>query len=669
MKARGVLEALYPLPAWETVPPADPFRIFERGGRNIISQFPEIGLPDALGQLQRLEEPGRPDIRQSNRGPGTGVARRDPGAQHHQDPAQRPVHLVPRHQRPARRLPHLGLRLAATSSTPTTATRATPAPTPRFGHWGTTQTADPTIPKDEPGHPLQHEFTRAIPSSQCMICHMHQPNMFVNTFLGYTMWDYESDAPLMWPKQELNRSLTEQRQILDRNPEAAAVRGLWGDVEFLSKVWTDVNPKAKDTQFADYHGHGWNFRAVYKRDRKGHLLDAARQDRAQRRARQVQARGPHVLDPRRRRHAVRRLPLRPGRARQRPALRRGRGRGRDRLQGLPRHGPGPTRPCAPATRPPRRRAPTSTLLRTPDGRRRFEWKGNELYQRSMVDPKLEWRMSLVKDTVDPASDRLQRQGRAREADGQGHDHGVEPGRADQEPRPRRRLDDLLHLPHLVDHAAAAAATCRSRPTGRRRASTTRAASAATSPPTTRRSRATRCSSSGKHSTVKGNIIAPVRSSSALVLSSTNINRERIYVQQPPISASGYSSQAFAPHYPHTERKTETKTCTDCHLSENNDNNAIMAQLLLHGTNFVNFVGFNAWVGEAGGIEAVSVTEWDEPQAVIGSYLHRYAYPSRYEAHQKARPRAADLLRPERRPRPAACSCAASTSWRPRAAAA
>ena len=31
----------------------------------------------------------------------------------------------------------------------------------------------------------------------------------------------------------------------------------------------------------------------------------------------------------------------------------------------------------------------------------------------------------------------------------------------------------------------------------------------------------------------------------------------------------------------------------------NDNNAIMAQLLLLGTNFVNFVGYNAWVGEAG----------------------------------------------------------------------
>src|SRR5258708_15935464 len=60
----------------------------------------------------------------------------------------------------------------------------------------------------------------------------------------------------------------------------------------------------------------------------------------------------------------------------------------------------------------------------------------------------------------------------------------------------------------------------------------------------------------------------------------------------------------------------------------------MAQLLLLGTNFVNFIGYNAWVGEAGSIEAVQVTEWDEPQAVIGSYLHRYAYPDWYAEHEK-----------------------------------
>jgi hypothetical protein len=137
---------------------------------------------------------------------------------------------------------------------------------------------------------------------------------------------------------------------------------------------------------------------------------------------------------------------------------------------------------------------------------------------------------------------------------------------------------------------------------------------------------------GRHMTTKGWEIAPVRSSSALVLSSTNINRERIYVQQPPISAIGFSSQAFAPHFPHTVRKTETKTCTDCHVSADNDNNAIMAQLLLLGTNFVNFVGLDSWVGLDHGVEAVRVTEWNEPQAVFGSYLQRYAYPDFYKQH-------------------------------------
>ena len=60
----------------------------------------------------------------------------------------------------------------------------------------------------------------------------------------------------------------------------------------------------------------------------------------------------------------------------------------------------------------------------------------------------------------------------------------------------------------------------------------------------------------------------------------------------------------------------------------------MAQLLLQGTRFVDFLGFNAWVGGEGEISAIPVTEWDEPQAVIGSYLHKYAYPERYAAHQE-----------------------------------
>ena len=71
-KARGALPALYPLPTWHVIPPADIFRVFERGGRNISNLFPEIGVPSETGQIQRLEEPGRPDLKQSNRGPGTG---------------------------------------------------------------------------------------------------------------------------------------------------------------------------------------------------------------------------------------------------------------------------------------------------------------------------------------------------------------------------------------------------------------------------------------------------------------------------------------------------------------------------------------------------------------------------------------------------------------------
>jgi hypothetical protein len=138
---------------------------------------------------------------------------------------------------------------------------------------------------------------------------------------------------------------------------------------------------------------------------------------------------------------------------------------------------------------------------------------------------------------------------------------------------------------------------------------------------------------GIHGDIKDHKIAPVRSSSALVLSSTNINREKIYTQQPPISSAGYSSQAFAPHYPHTERRTETKECDDCHVSKNNDNNAIMAQTLLLGTKFIDFIGYHAWVGEDGAVGAVQVTEWDEPQAVIGSYLHKYAYPDWFKQHQ------------------------------------
>src|SRR3546814_16453038 len=80
-------------------------------------------------------------------------------------------------------------------------------------------------------------------------------------------------APLMWPEKQKYPTAAQVHETLERNPEGASPRGQWADLEFLRNVY-DLNDKAKDTQFADYHGHGWNFRGVFKRDREGNLLDA-----------------------------------------------------------------------------------------------------------------------------------------------------------------------------------------------------------------------------------------------------------------------------------------------------------------------------------------------------------------------------------------------------------
>ena len=138
---------------------------------------------------------------------------------------------------------------------------------------------------------------------------------------------------------------------------------------------------------------------------------------------------------------------------------------------------------------------------------------------------------------------------------------------------------------------------------------------------------------GRDGTVTGNRIAPVRSACAILVSSENANREHIYSQQQTVSAEGYSAQAFSSHFPHSVRTKETKGCTDCHLSVNNDNHAWMTQLLGFGTGTVNFFGRYAYVATGqDGFNAVAWTERDEPQAALGSHLHRLAYPDNYRQH-------------------------------------
>ena len=636
----GILDRLLPLPAWETVPPADVFRVFERGGKINGTQFPEIGLPNLTGALQKLDEPGRPDIRASNRGPGTGnrIA-------------------VPLINITKTRLNDPHLWFLGTNDQPGDyrSSGCTACHTPYandrdpkhagpyavFGHEGQSATQDPSIPRGQSGHPIAHQFTRAIPSSQCMTCHMHQPNIFVNSFYGTTMWDYESDAPFMWPKKQKYPTAEEARRILDRNPEEAATRGLWGDPEF-SKHVSELNPRLKDTQFADYHGHGWNFRSIFKRDRKGTLVDANNQavsdDDPQKFKKAVHLTSVHLdvgmhcvdchfsQDAHGNGHIYGEVAAAieidckdcHGSTRKYPSL----------FTSGPAATPG---------------GMDMKLLRTQDGRSRFEWRGGKLFQRSALDPNLEWEMSLVKDSVTPGNPKYnEKAARAKlmheGAEGQDGKWGATP-----DDKGYAHDDDKMncytcHLSWTTSCAGCHLPIQANAKTERLHYEGGETRNYASYNPQVARDDMFQL---GIHGGVKGGKITPVRSSSALVLSSSNINREKIYIQQAPIAASGFSSQAFAPHYPHTERKTETKTCSDCHVNRDNDNNATMAQLLLQGTNYVNFVGYNAWVGEASHIEAVQVTEWDEPQAVIGSYLQRYAYPDWYQNHLNARARLAN----------------------------
>ncbi len=754
-KKRGAMAKLYPLPQWNVMPPTDVFRVFERGGRTINTQFSEIGLPNPTGSIQRLEEPGRPDLKQSNRGPGTGLRIAIAVLNLHKTRLNDPYmwfmgtndqpgdyrqsgcagcHVIYANDRePRHSLTYAKFGRDGQTATidPTIAEKMSGAggehadPHNEGGHGGLIDPAHaddehgPATPdknnRKESGHPISHSFTRAIPTAQCMNCHMHQPNIFLNSFLGYTMWDYEADAPQMWPGPENSRpkppgmsdadyqkiykqqhypTAKEVHETLERNPEGAAPKGLWSDVEFLRDVY-DVNESNKDTQFADYHGHGWNFRGVFKRDRDGNLLDADGNmatygtDKA------------HIVDPRdpdkwrkscasyedakqRELCLTTATPdgregkfvpagLNPGKSVHMMDIHAEKGmqcsdchfaqdsHGNGYIQGEVAnaveigckdcHGTADALPNLLTSNVAARPQGTNlALLRNPDGKRRFEFQYDDdgnvtgLIQRSIVDPELQWQVSLVKQSVTKGPHFNARAARAKLMSRSGAEDGSYawgPGIAKED---RAHGDDTMtcftcHLSWTTSCGGCHLPIEANWKTKAHHFEGEESRNFATYNPQVARDEMFQL---GRHMLTKpgepdadGNprgIITPVRSSSALILSSTNINRERIYIQQPPISAAGFSSQAFAPHFPHTVRRSETKQCSDCHISDADDNNAVMSQLMLLGTNFVNFVGLNVWSGMDDGFQATRVTEWDEPQAVIGSYLQKYAYPDYYRLH-------------------------------------
>src|SRR6056297_3109709 len=204
----------------------------------------------------------------------------------------------------------------------------------------------------------------------------------------------------MWPEEQQYPDDDERREVLERNPEGAAPRGKWADLEFLKEV-SSLNPKLKDTQFADYHGHGWNFRAVFKRDRQGNLLDAEGDvvsdddpDKFDKAVHMFSVHldvGMHCVDC----HYAQD------------------NHGNGHIYGEVAaaveidckdcHGSVDAYPNLFTSGPAALEGGTDLgAIRNPDGRRRFEWMGDRLIQRSVLDPELEWEVSLVKDSVSPS---------------------------------------------------------------------------------------------------------------------------------------------------------------------------------------------------------------------------------------------------------------------------
>jgi hypothetical protein len=611
---KGILPALDPLPLWETSQPGNLLRVFERGGGSRV----ETGNPE------RDKDPGKPDDKLSNRGLGT-LLRTDPvflGLQ--KTRLMDPLLSMPGTN------DHPGdYRASGCSACHVIyANDRDPSHSGAYaihGNQGRSAQSDPTIPKNESGHPIRHQFTRSIPSSQCIVCHIHPGTNMVASYLGYTWWDNESDGEKMYPAKQHNPSDEERFRTWQANPEGAAARGRWSDADFLEQTGTpQFNAQLKQMQFGDFHGHGWVFRAVYKRDRAGNLLDS--QDR------QVKP-----ADPDRFRKAVHLQDIH---------LEKGMhcsdchfaqdSHGNGHLYGETRnaveidcidcHGTiraKATLRTSAAAAP--RGGSDMEVLRTPWGQRRFVWRDGKLYQRSMLDRDREWEVVQVMDTITPGNPHYnEKSAVAKTLLRDGKTWG---GAA--------RETELAHAnSNMTCYACHSSWTtscfgCHLPMTANGKSKMLHNEGLTTRNYTSYNFETLRDDiyMLGVDGTVTGHRIAPTRSTCAVVVSSQNANRDWLYYQQQTISSAGFSGFAFSTYYPHTVRARETKTCTDCHVSAAGDNNAWMAQLLMQGTNLMNTMGRYVYVAEgARGFEAVAVAEHDDPPAVYGSDLHKIAYP-------------------------------------------
>jgi hypothetical protein len=668
---KGVVSYLDPLPRFEMSQPGNVLRFFERGGRF----RPEVGIPE------RLEEPGRPRTRLSDRGLGT---------QNRTDPVLVSLNKTRLFDPTLNFLgtnDHAGdYRSSGCSSCHVVyANDRSPVhagPYARDGNRGTaTRSTDPTIPKDEVGHPIEHKFTNSIPTSQCIVCHIHPGTTVMNSYLGYMWWDQETEGHLMYPRRQKNPTSEEAINALIRNPEESAVRGNWSDPTFLDDL-TALNPLMDKQQFADFHGHGWVFRAVFKRDREGFLLDHEGKRLPNAKANDL-IRAVQVPCQVKQWHKVNRFDDTKTAVASEKKLNACKSdtpvhlldihlekgmhcvdchfsqdeHGNNRLhqevraateiQCIDCHGSATDyaklRTSGPAayTSSPDGQGRNLLALRTPFGVPRFEVESDpagltRYFQNSMVEKGLRWELVQTKDTINSAHPRYNAKSAVAKTvrfQGEKMVWGDHPGDAQCAHSNKNMSCIACHSSwnpscygcHLPQRANVKLPQLHADGDVSRNFT-----------PYNFQTLRDDVYMLARDGDVTGNRINPARSSCAIHVGSYNNNRESIYTQQQTLSADGYAGTAFSTNVPHTVRgkgARETKQCTDCHLSKANDNNAWMAQLLMHGTNYLNLIGKYCWVGAGEeGLYGVVVTEQTEPQAVIGSTLHSLAYPDNYARH-------------------------------------
>lgn len=632
-RTRGVLPFLDPLPRYNVTQMGNILRAFERGG--------EIKIETS--QQDILNEPGKPEFKQSIRGVGTLLAT---------DPVflglQKTRLLDPLLWQMGTNDQAGDYRSSGCTAchTPYANDRdpAHSGPWAQYGKHGQSFTEDKAlagIRGKQPGHPIKHLVTNKISSAQCVVCHMHPGTTVTNTYYGTQWWDNETHGDMMYPKTQLpKKTAAEEFMIRVRNPEGSALRGLWGDVNFLESLYDTHNAKFTLMQINDFHGHGWVFRNVYKKDLFGNLLD--KDDKIV----------PHD-SPNKFKKGANGEPI-AGSAVHMQDIHMEKGmhcidchfdgdnHGNGKLYGEVRnateimcadcHGTiyDYAKLVTTGNAAPDKGTDLSKGM-TAFGKR-FKKDGGKIIQQSALTKGLTWEVRQTKDTVNPTSPFYNEASRlAKTIRKDGKTWGDLP----------EKPEDLAHQDSKMDcyvcHTSFVASCfgCHL-PMRANEAAFNQHFEGAKSRNWTQYNFQTLRDDIfflGLDGTVKKNKVAPVRSMCAVMVGSQNSQREWIYSQQQTISAEGFSGQAFAPHFPHSVRSKETKNCTDCHVSAAGDNNSWLTQVYMLGTNQTNFMYRYVYTADRkGGLHATIVTEQSEPQAVIGSTLHRDAYPEDYAKH-------------------------------------